>query len=172
MIYREPETEPQEAAMNPNLRNRVALAVGAAGVLAAITTMAVTPAFGVSASGSAPIVSAKKPGPIALNNSNQTLVSIKLPAGKWLITGKMWADSVASQPTINTVVGCSIFKGSTYLDNSAFNTPKVNGANGSSAGVNVVTAVISLTSTATISFKCSDFNSHATAHSVVLSAIG
>lgn len=158
--------------MNPNLRNRVALAVGAAGVLAAITTMAVTPAFGVGASGSAPIVSARKNGPIALNNTNQTLVSFKLPAGKWLITGKMWADSVASQPTIGTVVGCSIFKGSTFLDSSAFNTPKVGGAGGTSAGVNVVSAVVSLTSTATISFRCSDFNSHANAHSVVLTAIG
>ena len=158
--------------MTTNLRNRLALTVGAAGVLAAIMTMAVTPALGINASSSAPIVSARKNGPIALTNSNRTLVSIKLPAGKWLITGKMWADSVASQSTTNTVVGCSIFKGSSFLDNSAFNTPKVNGAGGSSAGVNVVTAVITLRSKATISFRCSDFGSHANAHTVVLTAIG
>src|SRR5215831_18380127 len=101
--------------MSTNLRNRVALTVGAAGVLAAIITALATPAFGVNATSPAPIVSARKNGSVALNNTNMTLVSIKLPAGKWLITGKRWADSVASQPTTNTVVGCSIFKGSTFL---------------------------------------------------------
>jgi len=158
--------------MNTNVRNRLALTVGAAGVLAAIIAVAATPALGVNASSPAPIVSARKNGPIALDNTNKALVSIKVPAGKWLITGKMWADSVPNQPTIGTVVGCSIFKGSAFLDNSAFNTPKVGGANGTSAGVNVVTAVIKLLSPATISFKCSDFGSHANAHTVVLTAIG
>ena len=62
--------------------------------------------------------------------------------------------------------------GSTFLDNSAFNTLKLGGSGGTSAGVNVVTAVIRLRSTATISFKCSDFGSHANAHTVVLTAIG
>lgn len=157
--------------MRINHLNRLALAVGAVGALAAIITAATTPAFGINASGPAPIVSASKNGPIVLNNSNKTLVSIKLPAGKWLITGKMWADSVAAQPTTNTVVGCSLFRGSKFLDNSAFNTPKVGGAGGSSAGVNVATAVITLRSRATISLRCDDFGSHANAHAVVLTAI-
>jgi len=158
--------------MDTKMRNRLALTVGGAGVLAAIITGAATPALGANATSPAPIVSARKNGPIALNNTNKTLVSIKVPAGRWLITGKMWADSVASQPTVTTVVGCSIFKGSAFLDNSAFQTPKVGGSGGTSAGVNVVTAVINLHSPATISFKCSDFNSMANAHSVVLTAIG
>jgi hypothetical protein len=159
--------------MNASARNKIALAVGAAGILAAVVTATTTPALGITtATTFAPIVSAKKNGPIALNNSNQTLVTMTVPAGKWLVTGKMWADSVASTPTTNTVVGCSIFKGSAFLDNSAFNTPKVGGAGGTSAGVNVVTAVITLSAKATISFRCDDFGSQAFAHSVVLTAIG
>jgi hypothetical protein len=154
-----------------NHLNRMALAVGATGVLAALITAATTPAFGINASSPAPIVSARKSGPIALNNTNMTLVSIKLPAGKWLITGKMWADSVPAQPTSTTVVGCSVFQGSKFLDASAFNVDKIGGSGGTSAGVNVVTAVITLRSRATISFHCNDFGSHANAHEVVLTAI-
>ena len=152
--------------------NRIALAVGAAGALAAIVTATTTPAFGVDAGGSPPIVSASRVGPVALNNTNLKLVSITLPAGKWLITGKMWADSVAAQSTPQTVVGCSIFEGSKFLDASAFNTPKVSGPGGTSAGANVVTAVISPKSKTTISFHCDDFGSHANAHNVMLTAIG
>ena len=152
--------------------NRIALAVGTIGALAAIVTGTTTPAFGVPAGSPPPIVSASKVGPIALNGTNLKLVSVKLSAGKWLITGKMWADSVAAQSTANTVVGCSIFAGSKFLDASAFNTPKVNGPGGTSAGVNVVTAVISLKSQTTISFHCNDFGSHANAHNVMLTAIG
>jgi hypothetical protein len=159
--------------MNTSVRNRIALSIGAVGILAAVITAATTPALGVNTRSSDPssIVSARKNGPVALSNSNTTLVSIKVPAGKWLITGKMWADSVPAQPTTDTVVGCSIFKGSTFLDNSAFNTPKVGAAGGTSAGVNVVIAVITLHATAKISFKCDDFGSHASAHSVILTAI-
>ena len=152
--------------------NRIALAVGALGAMAAIVTATTTPAFGVGAAGSPPIVSAGRVGPIGLNGTNLKLVSIKLSAGKWLITGKMWADSVPAQSTPQTVVGCSIFAGSKFLDASAFNTPKVSGPGGTSAGANVVTAVISLKSLTTISFHCNDFGSHANAHNIMLTAIG
>jgi hypothetical protein len=158
--------------MISNHLNRLALAFGTVGILAAVIAGTTTPAFGVNASGPAPIVSATKAGPIALNNTNMTLVSVKLPAGKWLITGKMWADSVPAQSNTTIVVGCSIFKGSKFLDNSAFNVPKIGGAGGTSAGVNVVTTVITLASKATVSFHCSDFGSHANAHLVQLTAIG
>lgn len=154
--------------MNSTTRSRFALAVGAAGVLAAIMTAAITPALGANATSSAPIVAARNNGPIALNNSDKTLVSLKVPAGKWLITGKMWADSVPSTGTVNTAVGCSIWKGSAFLDNSAFNVPKING---SSAAVNIVSAVVTLRAKATISFKCDDFGSQANAHAVFLTAI-
>lgn len=158
--------------MNSTTRNRLALAVGAAGVLAAIMTTAMAPALGVNATTAAPIVSKTRVGPIALNNSDQTLVSIRLRAGKWLISGKMWADSVASQPTTTIGVGCSIWKGGTFLDNSAFNVAKIGGAGGSAAATNVVSAVVTLRATATITFKCDDFGTDANAHQVVLSAIG
>jgi hypothetical protein len=89
--------------------------------------------------------------------------------GRWLITGKMWADSVPGQPTNNTVVGCHLANGSTALDSSAFNIPKIGG---SSAGVNIDSAVITLTSPATISLQCNDFGSQAVAHEAVLTAVG
>src|SRR5262249_710876 len=137
-----------------------------------IVTALGTPAFGVNATSPAPIVSARKNGPVALNNTNMTLVSIKLPAGKWLITGKMWANSVPSQPPTHPPVRRPILHCTPFLANSALNTPKPGVSGGTSAGVNVVTAVVRLRSTATISFKCSDFGSHANAHTVVLTAIG
>jgi hypothetical protein len=158
--------------MNVSARNKIALAVGAVGILAAVVTATTTPALGITSATPAPIIAAKKSGPITLNNSNMTLVTITVPAGRWLVTGKMWADSTPSTPTINTVVGCSIFVGGAFLDNSAFNTPKVGGAGGTTAGVNVVSAVINLSGKATVSFRCDDFGSHAMAHSVVLTAIG
>ena len=126
----------------------------------------------MNSASSPPIVSAGHVGPIALNNTNKTLAVINLSAGKWLVTGKMWADSVASQPTINTVVGCSMFKGSTLLDASAFNTPKVGGAGGTSAGVEDLSAVIKTTTPVKVTLRCDDFGSMAQSHNAVLTAIG
>lgn len=158
--------------MNSTTRNRLALTVGAAGLLAAIMTTAMSPALGINATSAAPIVSKARPGPIALNSTDQTLVTIKVPAGKWLISAKMWGDSVPSQSTTTAGVGCSIWKGGTFLDNSAFNVPKVGGAGGSAAGANAMSAVVTLHVTATIAFKCTDFGTDVNAHQVVLSAIG
>jgi hypothetical protein len=149
--------------------NRIALGFGALSVLAAIMTTATSPALGISPSVSAPVLSARNNGPVTLNSTDQKLVSLKVPAGHWLISGTMWADSQPAQSTTNTVVGCSIWNGSKFLDNSAFNTPKVSG---SSAGVNVLSAAVRLSTRSTITFKCSDFGSDAVAHSVVLSAVG
>jgi hypothetical protein len=158
--------------MGKQLRNQFAIVLGAVGVIAAITATAMTPALGLPSAGSPPIVSNRVNGPVTLHNSDKTLVSIKLSAGTWDISGKMWADSQAGKPTGSTVVGCSLWNGGTFLDNSAFNTPKVGGPGGSSAGVNVVNAVIRLRTTRRISFKCDDFGSMAVAHTVVLTAIG
>jgi len=157
--------------MSTRRTSRLAVAIGAAGLLAGLIASTVTPAFGVPAS-STPMSSASKIGPIALSATDTTLVSLKLPSGRWLVTGKMWADSVASQPTGNTVVGCSIWQKTKLLDASAFNVPKVGGPGGTSAGANMVTAIVSLKSTTTITFKCDDVGSHANAHNVVLTAIG
>jgi len=153
--------------MTRKVWNRVALAAGALGVLAAIGA-ATAPALGASIDSGVSI----KAGPVALGSTNQTLVKLSLGSGRWLITGKMWADSITPSSTPNTVVGCSVFKGSTLLDASAFNTPKVgSGTSATSAGVNMVSAVVTLSATTTISFRCNSFGSMANAHSVVLTAI-
>jgi hypothetical protein len=156
--------------------NRAAVAAGTIGATAVVISLslAAAPALGASNGASAisvQIRSAQVAGPIKLSSVNSKLVSLSLPAGRWLISGKMWADSTASTTT-NIVVGCSLFNGSKYLDNSAFNSPKVGGSSGSSAGVNVLSAVVTLKHTSSISFRCSDFSSGAQAHSVVLTAIG
>jgi len=158
--------------MVTSMRKKLAIAVGAAGTLAAIVTTAVTPAFGSASASSASIRISRNNGPITLHNGDTTLVKFKLTAGRWLITAKMWADSASGQSTTNTVVGCHLATGSTALDSSAFNIPKVGGAGGSSAGVNVDSAVITLTSSATISLQCNDFGSQAVAHEAVLTAVG
>jgi hypothetical protein len=160
--------------MKSSWRNRIAAAVGIGGVLFAI--MAATPAFGTSASPAAAtppkIFSATRMATFTLHNVNATIVSLKVPAGKWLLNGKLWADSQSSKPTTNTVVGCSIFKGSTFLDASAFNTPKVGLAGGTSAGVEELSAVITTHATVTVSLRCNDFGSMAQSHDAVLTAIG
>jgi hypothetical protein len=158
--------------MGTSMRNKLAVAAGATGALAAIVTTAVTPAFGSTAASPAPIRLTRNTGPAALQNGDTTLAQFQLPAGTWLITAKMWANSVPSQPTTSTVVGCHIGKGSTALDSSAFNVPKVGGAGGDGAGVNVDDAIVTLRSTTTIKFQCNDFGSQAVAHDITLSAVG
>ena len=155
--------------MATSMTNKLAVGIGAAGALAAIVTTTVTPAFGSTSAASASIRISRNDGPVTLKNGDTTLVKFKLTAGRWLITGKMWADSVPGQSTNNTVVGCHLANGSTALDSSAFNIPKIGG---SSAGVNIDSAVITLTSPATISLQCNDFGSQAVAHEAVLTAVG
>jgi hypothetical protein len=153
-------------------KHGLVVALGAAGIFAAVTATTLTPAIGVGPATPAPIHSVRNNGPVNLKNGDTTLVKLKLPAGHWLISGKMWADSQANQSNPNTVVGCHLGKGGAALDSSAFNTPKVGGSGGSSAGVIALQAVIRLRSSATISLQCNDFGSNAVAHSVVLSAVG
>lgn len=158
--------------MVTSMRNKLAVAVGATGALAAIVTTAVTPAFGSTVASPAPIRLSRNTGPVTLQNGDTTLVQFQLPAGTWLITGKMWANSVPGSPTTSIVVGCHIGKGATSLDASAFNVPKVGGAGGDGAGLNVDNAIITLHSTTTITFQCNDFGSQAVAHDITLSAVG
>jgi hypothetical protein len=162
----------REVAMKSSLWSRGAAAVAAGGVLAAI--MATTPAFGNNspAATTPKILVAGHPGTIKLKNANIVIVSLKVPAGKWLLSAKLWADSQSAKPTSNIVVGCSMFTGGKFLDNSAFNTPKVGGAGGTAAGVEDLTAVINIHSKATITLRCDDFGSMAQSHSAVLTAIG
>jgi hypothetical protein len=155
-----------------SMRNKLAVAVGVTGALAAIVTMAVTPAFGSTVASPAPIKVAHNTGPINLQNGDTTLAQFQLPAGTWLITGKMWANSVPGSATTNTVVGCHIGNGTTVVDGSAFNIPKVGGAGGDASGLNVDTGVVKLSSTATITFQCNDFGSQAVAHDIFLTAVG
>jgi hypothetical protein len=158
--------------MMTSMRNKLAVAVGATGALAAIATTAVTPAFGSAIASPAPILLTRNTGPVTLQNGDTTLVQLQLPAGKWLVTAKMWGSSVPGSATTNTVVGCHIGEGSTALDSSVFNTPKVGGAGGDAAGVNVDNAIVTLHTTTTITFQCNDFGSQAVAHDITLSAVG
>jgi hypothetical protein len=153
-------------------KHGLVVALGAAGIFAAVTATTLTPAIGVGPATPAPIHSVRNNGPVNLKNGDTTLVNLTLPAGQWLISGKVWADSQANQSNTNTVVGCHLGKGGGSLDSSAFNTPKVGGAGGSSAGVIALQAVVRIKSTATISLQCNDFGSNAIAHNVVLSAVG
>jgi hypothetical protein len=157
-------------------RSRWSLAavIGAGGLAAAI--MATTPALGVNsstASGSTvKIVSATQPATVVVANSIQTIVTLTVPAGHWLISSKLCADSVPATAATNTMIGCAITKGGNppLLDNTIVNIPKT--AANTSAGVVDLSAVIKLLSPATIVVKCADFNTQVQTHNAVLTAIG
>src|SRR5262249_10417612 len=130
--------------MKVSKRSIALAAIGLGGMFTAIT--AVSPALGVSGtatSGSAVrILSAKHTLPVVISKSIKTVVKLKVPAGHWLITGKLWADSVPSTSTVTTTVGCALTKGSNppLLDNSIFNVPKT--AGNTAAGVIYLNTVI------------------------------
>ncbi len=151
-----------------------AAVIGAAGLATAIT--ATTPALGANtstASGSTvKILSAAHPATVVVANSVKTIVRLKLPAGHWWISGKLWADSVPAISTTNTMIGCAITKGGSppLLDNTIINIPKT--AADTSAAVADLSAVIRLRSTATIVLKCADFDTQVQTHNAVLTAIG
>jgi hypothetical protein len=149
-------------------------AIGLAGMVTAVT--AVSPALGSSGtpiSGSAVrILSARTTRPFVIGNTVQTVVQFKVPAGHWLITGKLYADSVPSTPTPTATLGCTLRKGPTQpvLDGSFFNVPKATG--NTAAGVIYLNTVIRPTTTITIILQCADFNSQIVTHNAVLTAIG
>lgn len=154
-------------------RNWLGPTVGAAGAAAGVMAIALTPALGASnATTSAPIHSVRNNGPVNLTNGDTTLVTLTLPAGRWLLVGKLWAGAVDSSQTASVVVGCHLQKGGSSLDSVAFNVPKVGGPGGTAAGVDTLSATIRPNSTASISLQCNDFGSQAVAHQVVLSAVG
>jgi hypothetical protein len=148
-------------------------AIGLGGMCTAIT--AVTPALGVTgtaASGTAVrIVSAHQTAPVVISDSVQTVVRLKVPAGHWLVTGKLYADSVPSTTTPTATLGCTLHKGSTapVLDSSFFNVPKAPG--NTAAGVIYLNTVIRPTTTITIILQCADFNSQVETHWAALTAI-
>ncbi len=151
-----------------------AAVIGAGSVAAAI--MATTPALGVSAStasgSTARILSATRPATVVVAKTVKTIVKLRVPAGHWWISGKLWADSVPATSTTNTMIGCAITKGGNppLLDNTIVNVPKT--AFNTSAAVVDLSAVIRLRSPATIVLKCADFDSQVQTHNVVLTAIG
>jgi hypothetical protein len=149
-------------------RKWLGAAVGAAAGMAATLLAVVTPASGAVTSHTR-IHVARGKAEVGLGNGDKTLVRLTLPAGHWLITAKMWADSANTDPPGHTVVGCHLAKGGAVLDSSAFNLP---GGGGSVGGVNFDIAAVTLHSRATISFQCNDFGSIAVAHGAVLSAVG
>jgi hypothetical protein len=149
-------------------------AIGLGGMFTAIT--AVSPALGANGtatSGTAVrIVSARQTAPVVISNSVKTVVKLKVPAGNWLVTGKLWADSVPSTPTPTTTLGCSLFRSGSpsILDNSFFNVPKAVGD--TAAGVIYLNTVVRPKTTITILMLCADFDSQIQTHRAVLTAIG
>jgi len=149
-------------------------AIGLGGMFTAIS--AVSPALGASGtatSGTAVrIISARHTAPVVIFNSVQKVLTLKVPAGHWQVTGKLWADSVPSTATPTTTVGCSLFKSGSpsKLDNSLFNVPKAVGD--TAAGVIYLNAIVRPKTTITISMLCADFDSQIQTHNAVLTAIG
>jgi len=151
-----------------------AAAIGAGGLAAAI--MASTPALGVNSStatgSTVKILSATHPGTVVVSKTIKTILRLKVPAGHWLLSGKLWADSVPATSTTNTMIGCAITKGGVppLLDNTIVNIPKT--AAGTSAAVVGLSAVVRLRAPATIVLKCADFDTQVQTHNAVLTAIG
>ena len=149
-------------------------AIGLAGTLTAIT--AVSPAFGASGSptsgSTVRILSARQTAPVVLSTSVQPIVQLRVPAGHWLVTGKLWADSVPSTPTATATIGCTLLKGGTqvHFDDSFFNVPKA--PRDTAASVIYLSAVIRPRTTITVVIRCADFGSDIETHNAVLTAIG
>lgn len=156
--------------MSASRKNWLGMTVGAAGAAAAVLAMTLTPALGASnAAAPAPIHSARNNGPVNLRNGDTTLVTLTLPAGRWLLVGKLWANAADNAPTPDVDVGCHLQKGNSVLDSVAFFIPKTGGT---AAGNDTMNATIRLRFQASISLQCNDFGSQAVAHQVVLSAVG
>lgn len=154
--------------MKRHLWTTAAMLVGVGGMFAAVT---VTPALGAGATGtSVRILSATK-GVVAVDDTIKTVLSLRVPAGHWLIGGKLWASSGSPASIANTALGCALTKGTATLDNSILNIPKVP-ADNSSAGVLALTAVIRLRAPATIAIRCADFDTEVNANNVRLTATG
>src|SRR5215471_12390606 len=135
--------------------NKVSLAIGAGGIVAAL--LATTPALG--AAGRSPagpavtgvvIKSVTRGGPVLLAHPPGTTVVLKLrlPAGKWALSAKLWGDSAPATTGANTLVRCALKHGGTFLDVSAFNIPRIGSV--TSAGVLYLGAVASFRSRATV----------------------
>lgn len=156
--------------MYASRKNWLGVTLGAAGAAAAVAAMTLTPALGASNTAtSAPVHSVRNDGPVNLTNGDTTLVTLTLPAGHWLLIGKLWANAVDGAPTQFVDVGCHLQKGGSILDSVAFFIPKIVGT---AAGNDTMNATISLSSQASISLQCNDFGSQAVAHQIVLSAVG
>lgn len=67
-------------------------------------------------------------GPVNLTNGDTTLVTLTLPAGHWLLIGKLWANAVDGAPTQFVDVVCHLQKGGSVLDSVAFFIPKSAGS--------------------------------------------
>ncbi len=155
--------------------NRLSMAIGISGV--AVAALATTPTFAASHTSASPAATGVKimsvtHGPtIVLKHPPHTtlIVKLTLPAGKWALSAKLWGDSVPTTPNNNTVVRCALKHGSSFLDVSVFNIPRVGG---SSAGVMYLGAVVTLTSKGTVVMDCDDIGSNAQVHNAEMTAIG
>lgn len=104
----------------------------------------------------------------------KTIVTPKVPAGHWLISGKLWAATATMSSTQDTKIGCAIAKASKHSalpDNSILDLAKVSGTN-SSAGVIDLTVGLTLRSPTKLILGCADFDTDVTTNNAVLAAIG
>jgi hypothetical protein len=154
--------------MKRHLWTTAAMLTGIGGLFAAVST---TPALGAGASGTPLRILSASKGTVAVNDTIAQVLSLRVPAGHWLIGGKLWVSSGSPVSIGNTELGCGLNKGSTVLDNSILNVPKVAGDN-SSAGVLVLSAVIKVSGPATITIKCADFDTEVNANNIKLTATG
>jgi len=154
--------------MKRHLWTTAAILVGVGGLFAAVTA---TPALGAGAAGtSLRILSASK-GTVPVDDTIKNVLSLRVPAGHWLIGAKLWVSSGSPASIVNTALGCALTKGATTLDNSILNIPKVAPDN-SSGGVLALSAVIRLTAPATITIRCADFDTEVNANNIKLTAAG
>jgi hypothetical protein len=124
------------------------------------------------------------------------LVQMSVPAGRWWISGKLTAQSEKTSAPTATYASCKlakliysaaasqhpsadrpaqVLKGSVALDQSLLEITKYippAGGPGQSSGPNVVSAVVTLRSTAIIGVLCTDAGNPTEATNVVLSAVG
>jgi hypothetical protein len=165
--------------MTRTVVKRLLLAIAAGG--SAVALLATTTALAEPSHTSAgqaidkvKIMSAGHAATIVLAHPPNTtlVVQLKVPAGKWALSAKLWGDSVPGSTNPNTVVRCGLQIGSKILDVSVFDSQRPATSSGTSAGALYLGAVTTLHSPRTVVLNCDDIYSNAQVHNAEMTAIG
>jgi hypothetical protein len=97
-------------------------------------------------------------------------VGLKVPAGAWLISAKLWGDTAPGAGDVSTQVECALLRGTSFLDISGFTHDNTVG--NTTAGTVDLTAVLHATASVRVSVGCLDFSTPAQVHDAELSATG